>query len=84
MFIPVHLHAGLLTGLVVECGDSVTHICPVYEGHVKRARGRKLGVGGRDITHHLIRLLLPSGYTLHHTTDFEMVRMMKEELCYVG
>ena len=82
MFIPVHLHAGLVSGLVVECGDSVTHICPVYEGYMKR--GRKLEIGGRDITRHLIGLLLPSGYTLHHTTDFEMVQIMKEELCYVG
>ena len=45
---------------------------------------RRLDIAGRDITRYLIKLLLLRGYAFNHTADFETVRMMKENLCYVG
>ena len=75
---------GLLTGIVIDCGDGVTHICPVYEGFALPHLTRRLDVAGRDITRYLIKLLLLRGYAFNHTADFETIRMMKENLCYVG
>ena len=75
---------GLLTGVVVDSGDGVTHICPVYEGFALPHLVRRLDIAGREVTRYLIKLLLLRGYAFNHTADFETVRLMKEKLCYVG
>ncbi|XP_033101181.1 actin-related protein 2 isoform X1 [Anneissia japonica] len=75
---------GLLTGVVIDSGDGVTHICPVYEGFALPHLTRRLDIAGRDITKYLIKLLLLQGYAFNHSADFETVRIMKEQLCYVG
>ncbi|XP_022083118.1 actin-related protein 2-B isoform X1 [Acanthaster planci] len=75
---------GLLTGVVVDSGDGVTHICPVYEGFSLPHLTRRLDIAGRDITKYLIKLLLLRGYAFNHSADFETVRIMKENLCYIG
>lgn len=78
------LSLGLLTGIVIDSGDGVTHVCPVYEGFSLPHLTRRLDVAGRDITRYLIKLLLLRGYAFNHSADFETIRMMKEKLCYVG
>ncbi|XP_046686322.1 actin-related protein 2-B isoform X4 [Homalodisca vitripennis] len=75
---------GLISGVVVDSGDGVTHICPVYEEYALPHLTRRLDIAGRDITKYLIKLLLLRGYAFNHTADFETVRQMKEKLCYVG
>jgi len=75
---------GLLTGVVCDSGDGVTHIVPVYEGFSLPHLIKRLNVAGRDVTRYLIKLLLLSGYAFNRTADFETVRQIKERLCYVG
>jgi len=75
---------GLLTGVVVDSGDGVTHIVPVYEGFSLPHLTRRLNVAGRDVTRYLIKLLLLRGYVFNRTADFETVRQIKEKFCYVG
>jgi len=70
--------------VVVDSGDGVTHIIPVYESTVLNHHIRRLDVAGRDVTRNLIALLLRRGYALNRTADFETVRQIKEKLCYVS
>ncbi|KAL0476556.1 actin-related protein [Acrasis kona] len=75
---------GLLTGVVVDSGDGVTHVVPVYDGYSLPHLVKRLNLAGRDITNYLIKLMLLRGYAFNRTADFETVRQIKEKFCYVG
>ncbi|ORZ03114.1 actin family [Syncephalastrum racemosum] len=75
---------GLMSGVVVDSGDGVTHIVPVYQGYAPQNLTRRLDVAGRHVTRYLIKLLLLRGYAFNRTADFETVRQIKEKFCYVS
>lgn len=75
---------GLLTGVVADSGDGVTHVVPVYEGYSLPHLVKRLDLAGRDITHYMIKLLLLRGYVFNRTADFDTARQIKEKFCYVG
>ena len=52
-----------MTGVVVDSGDGVTHICPVVDGYGISQTTKRLDVAGRDITQYLIKLLFLRGYS---------------------
>ena len=43
---------------MIDSGDGVTHICPVYEGFALPHLTRRLDIAGRDITKYLIKVML--------------------------
>jgi len=75
---------GLMTGVVVDSGDGVTHIVPVWEGLVPPHLIKRLNVAGRHITKYMVKLLQLRGYNFNRTADFETVRAIKEQVCYIG
>lgn len=75
---------GLSSGVVIDSGDGVTHIVPVYESVVLSHMTKRIDVAGRDVTRNLINLLLRRGYAFNRTADFETVRQIKEKMCYVS
>ncbi|KAL0209694.1 hypothetical protein RCL1_008532 [Eukaryota sp. TZLM3-RCL] len=75
---------GLTTGVVVDSGDGVTHIMPVYEGVLLEHLVKRLDIAGRDLTRHLMKLLQRQGYSLNKTSDFDTVRRIKETFCYTS
>jgi actin-related protein 2 len=75
---------GLVTGVVMDIGDGVTHICPVYEGRTNPQTVKRLDIAGRHITDYLIKLLQLRGYAFNRTSDGDTVREIKEKLCYIS
>ena len=75
---------GQTTGLVFDSGDGVSHVIPVFEGYIQTHGIRRLNLAGRHVTNYLVRLLMRSGYAFNSSADFEVVKEIKENLCYVA
>jgi centractin len=76
--------SGRTTGVVLDSGDGVTHVVPVYEGLVMPHAIMRMDVAGRSVTQHLQRLLRRSGHTFHTSSEVEIVRQIKETCCTVA
>mmetsp|Transcript_66914 Transcript_66914/g.160230 ORF Transcript_66914/g.160230 Transcript_66914/m.160230 type:complete len:390 (-) Transcript_66914:35-1204(-) len=75
---------GSNTGFVVDSGDGVTHLVPVTQGYLQPNLVQRMDLAGRQVTSHLMKLLVGQGHPLNARTDFETVREMKQRLCYVA
>lgn len=75
---------GLMTGVVIDVGDGVSHIVPVYQGSILSHLTRRLNVAGRSITRHLAKLMFLQGYTLTPDSDYDTLQKIKERCCYVS
>ena len=76
--------AGRTTGLVVDSGDGVTHTIPVYEGYMLKHAIRKMTIAGRMLTEYMQKLMLECGEEMTSASEFQLVREIKEEHCYVA
>jgi len=75
---------GRVTGVVLDAGDGVTHAVPIYEGFAIPHSIMRVDIAGRDVTRYLKMLIKKEGFNFRTTAELEIVKSIKEKICYLA
>lgn len=75
---------GKTTGVIVDVGHGSTFHVPIFEGYAFSHSILKTSIGGKDLNDYLVKLLSEKGVNLTSSTEKELVKSIKEKLCYVS
>jgi len=77
---------GCTNGVIVESGDGITSILPIYHSYPIYQCGMRINFGGREITKYLVSLLNEnsSGFHFRTTAEQEIIQTMKESYSYTA
>ncbi|XP_062518457.1 actin, clone 302-like [Corticium candelabrum] len=75
---------GYTTGVVLDSGHGVSHTVPVFHGFPLNHAIKRLDVGGRDLTEHLMKMLNERGDAFMTESTRKDAIKIKETLTYVA
>ena len=79
------LHSsGRTTGIVVGSGSGITNVVPIFEGYSLPHAIMKMNIAGYDLTNYLLKILAELGMNFSMATEFEIIKDLKEKLCYIA
>lgn len=73
----------VLTGVVIDSGDGVTHAIPVADGYVVGSCIQHIPIAGYNITQFLMQILKDRETDLPTDSMMDVARELKEKYCYV-
>ena len=76
--------SGRTTGVVLDCGNTITNIVPINQGFPLLDNSMQLEIGGRQLTDYLVRIMTERGYSFTTNAEKEIARDVKEKLSYVA
>lgn len=76
--------SGRLTSIIIDSGHDSSLSIPVYEGHAIPSAVISSEIAGHKLTTYLHKLLQDRGHYFVTNAEYELVREVKEKVCYVA
>ena len=67
------LASGRTTGVVLDSGESISHVVPIFEGYAIPHATVKIPLAGRDLTNYMRKILKERGITFNQQSESHIV-----------